>query len=342
MINLRSDTVTQPTETMRQAMAAAEVGDDFYGDDPTANALAARTAELLGKEAALFTPSGTMANALAVLAWDCLPERVLMDQEAHILKREMQPSSPLAHLRPVLTSSATGCVLAEDVERWAADLEDGENPRALVCQENTHTWRGGIVLPLEPQAAAYRAAAARGVRVHLDGARLFNAAVVAARPLSELAAASDSAMLSLCKGLGAPAGAMLAGPADFIRRARALRTQLGGTIRQVGILAAAALAAFDAGFDHFKEDHKRAHRLAEGLAAMHPELVDASKVVTNIIMLHPACVGLSGEDFVAQAKANGILLSLLGPNTVRMVTHRDISDAAIDAALEAVQKGLAE
>jgi threonine aldolase len=330
-IDLRSDTVTQPTPEMRQAMFEAVVGDDVFGDDPTVNELERRAAELLGKEAALFVASGTMGNITAILTHAQRGDEVIVGSEAHILLAEVGGAGALACavLRPV-PNDARGRLDPAAVETTIR----GQNvhfPRtALVCVENTHNRCGGAALAADDTATIADVAHRHGVAVHLDGARIFNAAIALGVPAKELAAPVDSVTFCLSKGLSAPAGSLLCGSREFIDRARRNRKMLGGGMRQVGILAAAGLVALDQMIDRLAEDHENAALLARGLAGMPGIEIDPESVETNILFLTTA---EPASGFAPRLQEAGVLAGASGPNSVRMVTHYGIERRHIEDAL---------
>lgn len=337
IIDLRSDTVTQPTPAMRRAIFEAPVGDDVFGDDPTVNELERRAAARFGKEAALFVASGTMGNITAILTHTQRGDEVIVGSEAHILQYEVGGAGALAGavLRPVL-NDARGSLNAGTV---AATIR-GENihyPRtALLCLENTHNRCGGATLSAAQTGELAAVAHERGVRVHLDGARIFNAAVALGLPVAELAAPVDSVTFCLSKGLSAPAGSLLCGSAAFIEQARRYRKMLGGGMRQVGILAAAGLIALEEMVDRLAEDHANARLLARGLASLPGIAIDPASVETNIVVFQ--LTEEPSETFTARLNAAGVLTTMPGPSSVRMVTHYGIERAAIETALERVRQ----
>jgi threonine aldolase len=332
MVDLRSDTVTQPTPAMRRAMAEAEVGDDVFGEDPTVARLEARVAEVLGKEAALFVPSGVMGNQVAIKVHTRPGDEVVLAERSHIFHYEGAGPAVISgvQLRPV--GGATGVLTGADVEAAVRGGAHWDPRSRLLCLENTVNKAGGAVYP--PEAADEAAGAARrhGLAVHLDGARLWNAAVALGRPEAALAAPADTVNVCLSKGLGAPVGSVLAGPAALMGDARRVRKLLGGGMRQVGVLAAAGLHALEHHRADLAADHARARAFAEALDA-----TDAVRVVppqTNIVIFDlPA--GTAG-DVVARFEAAGVRLVAFGPATLRATFHRDVSDADLTRAIEAI------
>ncbi|MBI4184615.1 MAG: aminotransferase class I/II-fold pyridoxal phosphate-dependent enzyme [Proteobacteria bacterium] len=335
MIDLRSDTVTKPTPAMWEAMQRAELGDDGWRDDPTVLALEERAAERLGKEAGLFLASGTMANLVAILAQIGRGEEVLAEADTHIIAAEL---GGIAALAGVPYRGLPGRRGAMDLDALADAIRGRFSPQGLrtglVCTENTHTAASGAVLPMAHMVAVAGLARAHGVPVHLDGARMFNAAVALGVDPAEIAATADTACFCICKGLGAPAGAVLVGPRAVIERALAFRKQLGGAMRQVGILAAAGIVALDEMVDRLADDHRHARRLALGLQRIASELVDPAEVETNLIILDMRPTGRRAAEWAADLKTRGVLSAPKGPWALRLVTHRDIGPAEVERVLE--------
>jgi threonine aldolase len=322
-IDLRSDTLTRPTEAMRRAMAAAEVGDDVYGEDPTVLELQRRVAGLFGKDDALFTPTGSMANVLAVASLVAPGQEVLCEASAHIARAELGAHGALTGLTMRTWRDPRGQVdLAAIAEMFAPDMGPFFVRTAAVSVENTHNFAGGAVLPLADLQALRSWADSVGVGVHLDGARLWNAHVATGVPFASYGTCADVLSVCLSKGLGAPVGALVVGPADAIAEARVRRKRLGGGMRQVGILAAAGLHALDHHLDRLHDDHLHARLLAEACG------IDPRTVDTNIVVVPRD----DAAAFVAGAREGGVLVSPVGPRAVRLVTHLDISRADADAA----------
>jgi len=326
---------------MRRAIAEAVVGDDVYGDDPTVGELERRMAALAGMEAAVFVPSGTMGNQLAVHAHTTPGDEVLLEAQSHLYINEQGGiaalSGCLAH--PLM---GTRGVLDPDVVAGAVrDPSDDHVARvSLLCLENTHNRHGGAILPLERLQALAATARARGLRVHLDGARLWNASVATGVPVRQWAARVDSLMMCFSKGLGAPVGSILIGPDDSIRRARRTRKQWGGGMRQVGILAAACLHAIDHHVERLADDHRRAKQLAAGLRAVPG--VDLPEPETNIVMIELADPTLDREALLRGLHARGVWMGGSGPRRIRAITHLDVDGAGIDDAIAAFQAAAAE
>lgn len=341
MIDLRSDTVTQPTEAMREAMAQAEVGDDVYGEDPTVNRLQEFAAALLGKEAALFVPSGTMGNLIAVKCHTQPGDEVVLEQSAHIVQFEMGGMAWFSGTLPMVLAGSRG--LLDPAEVRAAIHTDVPYYKArtgLVSVENTHNCGGGSVYPLETLEAIHAAARENGVPVHMDGARIFHAAVAQNVPAARIARHAESVMFCLSKGLSAPVGSMLCGSRAFIERARRVRRVVGGGMRQAGVLAAAGLVALESMVERLAEDHAHARLLAEGLARVPGFEVKAEEVETNIVMGRLAEGPSACAALVAHLRERGILVSQLTPDTVRLVTHRHIRRDDVEATVAAVASGM--
>lgn len=333
-IDLRSDTVTQPTPEMRQAMGLASVGDDVYGEDMTVRELEERGAELTGKEAGLFVSSGTMGNLVAVLTATERGDEIIMEDQMHMFWYEVAGIAALAGVQIRALPGRRGAVTVEQLQ-GAVREEDIHFPRtSMFCMENTHNRAGGTVMPLEVMRALASAAREAGLWVHTDGARIFNAATCLGVEAKELGACTDSMMFCLSKGLAAPVGSLLVGPRGFIRRARKYRKMVGGGMRQAGVLAAAGLIALNEMRLRLAEDHENARRLAEGLAELGAEL-DLDTVETNIIRFS---VPLWAQDFVSQLKARGILANAQGAHSIRFVTHYQVSRQDVDKVLKAVSE----
>ena len=339
MIDLRSDTVTRPSDAMREAAATAEVGDDVYGEDPTVNALEAAAADLLGTEAALFCPSGTMANQVAVRVHTRPGQELLCERDSHLFRYELGGPAQLSGLqtRPV-DAAPRGVLTPEAVREHLVEESDHEAGTGLLALENTHNRYGGRAIA--PAAIDAAAAVARdaGVPVHLDGARLCNAAVAHDVPPARFTEGVDSVMLSLSKGLAAPVGSVLGGDEAFVERAHRVRKQLGGGMRQVGLVAAPALLALEH-VDRLAEDHARAARLADGLAGL--DDVEVVEPETNIVLVRTAARDLPTEAFLERAADEGVLGTPFGPYTARFVTHWDVDDDAIDEAVAGLRHALA-
>lgn len=335
MIDLRSDTVTKPTPAMRRAMAEAEVGDDVYGEDPTVNRLQERAAEIFGKEAALFVPTGSMGNQIAVKLHTRPGTEVVIEERGHIFNYEMAAMSAISGTlaRPVKSQDGSGILSWADIE---GALHTGGAyyvaPTALIALENSHNLAGGSVLPRARTEEICERAHALKLPVHLDGARIFNASVALDEPVAALARPVDSVMFCLSKGLGAPVGSMLLGTRDFIEEARRWRKLLGGGMRQAGVLAAAGLVALEETPGRLHEDHENAQLLACGLAEFPGVRLDPEKVRTNIVIFDVSETRLAADAICARLEERGILASGFGAS-IRMVTHYDVSRADIETAL---------
>ncbi|HVF48260.1 MAG TPA: GntG family PLP-dependent aldolase [Pyrinomonadaceae bacterium] len=339
MIDLRSDTVTKPSANMRAAMAAAEVGDDVFGDDPTVNRLQERAAEIFEKEAALWVPTGCMGNEIAVKVHTRPGQEIVAEDRGHILNYELGAAAIISGvtIRPVKSGDGTGHLTWDEIEPVVRiNPPYYQAATGLVCLENTHNFAGGSVMTAAECADVCEHAHIVGLPIHMDGARIFNAAVALDTTVSDLTRRCDSVMFTLSKGLGAPAGSILLGTADFIRETRIWRKRLGGGMRQVGILAAAGLIALEEGPTRLHEDHANARALAEGLAALDGIAIDGDRVVTNIVIFDIAATGRSSADIVAELEARGILAIGFG-SLVRMVTHLDITADDVATTVLAMQ-----
>ena len=332
--DFRSDTVTKPTEKMRKAMADAVVGDDVLGDDPTVQKLEALAAETMGKEAALFCPSGTMANSIAVKMWTNILEEVIVEERSHIYNMESTHMTFISGVTPRPVRSERGAMDPKDI---SANIRkpNVHTPRtSLICLENTHNNWGGTVLPLDNFKAIRKIADENGLRVHLDGARIFNASHASGVPVREYANQVDSLMFCLSKGLSAPAGSMLAAGRERIEFGRRLRKALGGGMRQVGVLAAPGIIALTEMVDRLKDDHVRAKTLARGISGLPGVKIAPATVETDIIIFgfdHPA---ISVSAMLEKMKEKGIL-ALAVSGGIRMVTHKDVGDEDVDRAVRA-------
>ena len=334
VVDLRSDTVTRPSDGMREAIFRAEVGDDVWGEDPTVLALEEQVAGMAGKVAALFVPSGTMGNQLALRAHTEPGDQLVCHADAHILRYEGGAPAALSGLQTTTIDSADGSMPWARVGAALHDADDAHEARPrLVAFENTHNRCGGRVQDQALLAACASAVGERGMRTHLDGARLFNASVASGASVATLAAPVDSVSLCFSKGLGAPVGSVLAGPTEVIRRARRFRKQWGGGMRQAGILAAACLYALDQNVERLAVDH--AHARALSREVRHPEWKLRTEPDTNIVLWD--LIGDHDSAWFERELADaGVLVSSFGPRTVRMVTHLDVSSGDVDRALEAV------
>ncbi|MGC8917200.1 MAG: GntG family PLP-dependent aldolase [Thermoanaerobaculum sp.] len=344
MIDLRSDTVTQPTPEMRKAMAEAEVGDDVYGEDPTVRKLEELAASKLEREAALFVPTGSMGNQIAVHIWTHPGSEVIIEARGHIFNFEMGSMAALSGALPRPIATSDGLMTPEQVEAAINPKVSYRTPTRLLCLENTHNLWSGLPMDEARKDALVAVAHRHGLKVHLDGARIFNAAAALGTPAARLARGCDSVMFCLSKGLAAPVGSMLVGDADFIAEARRVRKLFGGGMRQVGVLAAAGIVALTTMVDRLVEDHRRARRLAEGLAELPGVHLDPERIMTNIVVFRLERPDLPGDPhlspnarFVAAMKEHGVLCGAFGQEEVRMVTHYHISDADVERALAAAR-----
>jgi threonine aldolase len=339
-IDLRSDTVTKPTPPMRKAMAEAEVGDDVFGEDPTVNALQEKVAQLLGKETAIFVPSGTMANQLAIKVHTQPGDEVIIEATSHPYNFEGGAGAALSGVQFYCLKGLRGILDASQIEE-AIRSEDHHFPvTRLVCLENTHNRGGGSIYPIEKIAEIYRLARSRGLLIHLDGARLWNASVATGIKPHEYAQWADSVSVCLSKGLGAPIGSLVVGSKTFIDRVHRFRKMFGGGMRQVGIIAAAGIYALDHHIERLGEDHKNAKHLALGLNELKGVSIDPDQVETNIIIFNIADTGMTAFQMTEGMKKNGVLIHPVTKTQIRLVTHLDVSSEDIETALKAFKKVL--
>ncbi len=336
MIDLRSDTVTQPTAEMLDAMRAARLGDDSRDGDPTVRELEALAAARTGKAAGMFVPSGTMGNLAALMAHTGRGGEVLLEESSHILKSEM---GAIAHVAGLFHRTIRGDRGAMDVgvltETISAQLKPNKLATALIEMETTHNGAGGSVLPLDHMAKVHALGQKHGIPVHTDGARLFNAAVALGVPAERIARHSDSVTFCVSKGLSAPIGSLLCGTEDFIIRARGFRRMLGGNLRQAGMLAAAGIVALERMVERLADDHRNARQLADGLHRLSPGLVDAKSIETNIVRVDTTVSGWPAETWSAALQRLDVRVAPGGPMQLRFVTHRHISPADIETTLQA-------
>ncbi|WP_348268938.1 GntG family PLP-dependent aldolase [Edaphobacter sp. DSM 109919] len=335
MIDLRSDTVTRPTPAMREAMFAAEVGDDVYGEDPTVNRLERDAAELFGREAAIFVPTGTMGNQIAIRLHTQHGQEVICESRAHVMDWEMAMAAAFSGCQLRTVAGQRGILTWERIQQAIGPKLYYRARTGLVCIENTHNMAGGTVTPLAVMREICEGAHAAGLPVHLDGARVFNAAAALGVSVAELTKGCDTVMFCLSKGLGAPAGSMLVGSREAMERARIFRKALGGGMRQVGVLAAAGMIALHEMPARLTDDHANARLLAEAVAAEPNAEIDLDAVETNIVIFN-----LRGEGdaaaFCAGLKTKGVLASAIGPHSIRFVTHYDVNREACRRAAETV------
>ncbi len=335
IIDLRSDTVTRPTVEMRAAMAAAEVGDDVYGEDPTVNLLERRAAQIFGREAALFVPSGTMGNQIAIRLHTQPGQEVIAESRAHILDWEMATTAVFSGCLVRAVFAERGILTWKQIEPAIYARGAFRASTGLIEIENTANLAGGVCTPLGVLEEIWDGARERKLPVHLDGARIFNAATALGVDVRELTSGFDTVMFCLSKGLGAPVGSMLVGSAELMARARIFRKALGGGMRQAGVLAAAGLMALEHGPKRLQEDHANARLLAEALSRIERVEIDLDAVETNIVVFR-LTDGLSAADVVARLKARGIWMSAFGPDAIRLVTHLDVDRAACATAAQAL------
>jgi len=336
IVDLRSDTVTRPTPAMRRAMAEAEVGDDVYGEDPTINRLQERAAEIFKREAALFFPSGSMANLTAIKTWTRPGTEVICEGHAHIYLYEMAAVSAIAGCMPNTVPTADGILTWDAIEPAIRPHIYYRAQTALIEIESSHNMHGGTVYPPAIIDDICEHAHAAGIPVHLDGARIFNAAAALGRSVADITRKLDSVMFCLSKGLGAPVGSMLVGSRDFIERAHITRKLLGGGMRQAGVLAAAGLIALEESPKGLHRDHENARYLAQGLARLPGVAIDPAKVVTNILIFDVTGTGRTAAEICAALATQNILAGPTGKHSIRMVTHYDVDRAGIDRALGAI------
>lgn len=344
IVDLRSDTVTQPTPAMRQAMANAEVGDDVYGEDPTINRLQERAAQMLGKEAALFVASGTMGNLSAILAHCGRGDEVIVGDKSHTFLYEAGGISALGGVHSYQVPNLPDGTLDLAAVREAVRSDDVHYPRSrLICLENTHNRCGGVALSVEYTRQVRALADEFGLRLHLDGARLFNAAVALGVSARDLAAPADSVSICLSKGLCAPVGSLVLGSGEFIETARRIRKQLGGGMRQAGVLAAAGLIALEEMTQRLGEDHARARRLAQGLAALPGVSLYLGEPQTNMVFLAlEEGLPLNAAQVAERLAQKGIKVGVVGPRHFRLVTHYWVDDLAVERTLQAFATVLGE
>ncbi len=335
--DFRSDTVTRPTESMRRAMAEAVVGDDVHADDPTVQKLEALAAAMIGKQAALFVPSGTMGNAIAAKVWTQELEEVIVEARSHIYNMESTHLTFISRVTPRPLASRRGAMDPELVEANIKKPSDHIPRTSLICVENTHNNWSGAVVPLDNLRALRAVADRNGIKVHLDGARVFNASTASGVPAKEYAAIADSVMFCLSKGLSAPVGSMLAGPRDFIAQARRVRKALGGGMRQVGVLAAPGIIALTEMTGRLGEDHARAKRLAEAISCLPGITLNPDEIETNIIIFEFSHQRLSVAGFLAELGKRRVLALATGAG-IRFVTHKDVDDEDVDRAVAAFKE----
>lgn len=340
-VDLLSDTLTRPTPAMREAMASAEVGDDVFGEDPTVRALEERVAGLLGHEAGLFTPTGSMANQLGLRLHVAPGRELVADQQAHVVRAELGAAAVFSGITSRTWASERGLLdPAGPMSLVVTGVGPYQVETSLVVVENTHNFGGGTVQPLDAIREVRRATRERGVAMHLDGARLWNAHVASGVALADYGTEFDTVSVCLSKGLGAPVGSVLVGSADAMAEARIWRKRYGGGMRQVGILAAAGLHALDHHVERLADDHARARRFADACADAAPGVIDPATVETNIVVLDVGAAGLTSAAFVEALLARGVRTYAVGPAAVRLVWHLDVDDAGTDTAITAAREVL--
>lgn len=340
-IDLRSDTVTQPSAGMREAIAAASVGDDVYGDDPTVNSLEERVAALFGHEAGLFCPTGSLANQLAIRTLVKPGEEIIVETRSHIVRAELGAAAAFSGITTRTWPAEHGLLRAEDP---LAIAHENAGPYLVstkaIAVENTHNFGGGTVQPISEIEKLSAAAHSRGIAMHLDGARIWNAHVASGVSFTEYGKHFDTISVCLSKGLGAPIGSLMLSSKERVAEARIWRKRYGAGMRQVGVIAAAGHYALDHNIARLAEDHARAKKIAVAIAAIDASIVDPSSVVTNIVGLDLSAVGISASELTSRCKSAGLWISALGPYYARLVTHLDFDDAQCNAAIEILQRAL--
>jgi len=335
IIDLRSDTVTKPTEEMRKAMYLAEVGDEGYGEDPTINLLEKKAAELLGKESALFVVSGTMGNQVALLSWTSRGDEVILEAESHMYYYEAGGMGGNAGVQPFLIQGEDGMMPIEKIEKAIRPQGRVFPKTSLIVLENTHNRAGGKVLPLDYMKEVYELSREYNIPIHLDGARIFNASIYLKVPAKEIAKYADSVMFCLSKGLSCPMGSLLVGPSDFIEKARKNRQRLGGGLRQAGVVAACGVWALDNMIDRLEEDHRKAYNLYDFLRTI--PIFDVKKPDTNILKVNIKN-GYKASDLIKKFKDYGLLATSFDEETLRFVTHKDVSFDDIEEAKNIIER----
>ncbi len=338
VVDLRSDTVTRPTVEMRRAMAEAEVGDDVYGEDPTVNRLERRAAEIFGKEAALFVPTGCMGNLVCVKVWTHHGNEVICEERSHVNLYELASMSAIAGCMPRVARGEDGILTWKEVEAAIRPKIYYDSQTALVCLENTSNMAGGTVYPTAQLEEICDGAHAAGLKVHLDGARIFNAATALGEDVAYMTRKVDSVMFCLSKGLGAPVGSMIAGSKGFIEKARICRKMFGGGMRQAGVIAAAGLIALEKSPRRLHIDHENAKRLAEGIAEIPGLRIDPKKVRSNIVIFDCAKTGMTAVELCDALHPHGVWAQDTGPYSVRVVTHCEVDREGCERALATLKE----
>lgn len=337
-VDLRSDTVTQPTPEMRRAMAEAEVGDDVYGEDPTVNRLEARAAQMFEREAAIFVPTGTMGNQIAIRLHTQPGQEVICEERAHIISLESATLAAFSGVMPTAITGEDGVITWAQIRKKIAPKAYYRSQTGLIVLENTLNLAGGTIFPQAVADEVCDRAHEAGLPVHLDGARIFNAAIATGKSVAELSRKFDSVMFCFSKGLAAPVGSMLLGAKKFVERARSIRKAMGGGMRQAGVLAAACMVALEKMPGRLKEDHENARALAEGLAQVRGIRLDAKKVATNIVVFDISGTGMEAPDFNQKLATRGVLANAIGLDQMRLVTHLNVSREDCLRALQVVKE----
>ncbi len=341
MIDLRSDTVTVPDQGMREAIASAPVGDDVYGDDLTTNSLEERVAALFGKEAGLFTPTGSLANQLAIRSLVAPGEELLAETNSHIVRAELGAAAVFSGITTRTWPAHNGLLKASDALAIARpDSGPYLVSTTAIAVENTHNFGGGTVQPIEQIRELHAGASKLGLHLHLDGARIWNAHVASGVSFAEYGKYFETISVCLSKGLGAPVGSVMLSTKERIAKSRVWRKRYGAGMRQIGILAAAGHYALDNNINRLAQDHRRARKIADAIAALNASLIDASTVETNIVGLDLSVLPISAAELAQRCKAQGLLISALGPKYARLVTHMNFDDAQCDQAIEILKKAL--
>jgi threonine aldolase len=337
IVDLRSDTVTRPTAEMRQAMAEAEVGDDVYGEDPSVNRLEARAAEIFGKKAALFVPTGCMGNLIAIKIWTHHGDEVICEERSHVNMYELASMSAIAGCMPRIVRAEGGILSWRQIEAVIRPKIYYDSQSVLVCLENTSNMAGGTVYPTATVEDICNQAHEAGLKVHLDGARIFNAAVALGDNVAGMVRRVDSVMFCLSKGLAAPVGSMLLGSEAFIKKARVYRKMFGGGMRQAGVIAAAGLIALEKSPARLHIDHENAKRLAEGVAKIPGFVIDPAKVRTNIVIFNCSRTGKTAVEWCDILYKHGVWAQDTAAHSIRFVTHCDVDESGIERALSVLQ-----
>lgn len=334
--DFRSDTVTRPTAEMREAMASADVGDDVYGEDPTVNALEERAASLLGKEAAVFVPSGSMGNLLGLITQAAPGDEVICAETAHVRNYEMAAAAAVGGIQFRTIHTGNGEIRPADVAAATEQSDYHFLQISMLAWENTHNWSGGTIIPIDLMEETSAVARSAGLGIHLDGARLWNAVAATGMPATAYAALADTVQFCFSKGLGAPIGSILCGSAELIARARMLRKRFGGGMRQVGVVAAAAAVALESR-DRLHEDNALAAELAEGIAAVYPEAVSPDQVQTNMVLVLEQGLPTTISGFADRLAAAGVRVGSISTDTLRFVTHRDVNSDDVGRVLDVLR-----